>query len=68
MRQPSRRKGVARARSGSDSVWLILAVAAVIVIGIGIGLRFFARSDLWADEVLVGQHLRATALADSATD
>ncbi len=37
-------------RSGNDSVWLILAVAAVVVVGIG--LRFFARSDLWADEVL----------------
>src|SRR5258708_20353088 len=37
-------------RSGSDSVWIILAVAAVVLVGIG--LRFFARSDLWADEVL----------------
>jgi hypothetical protein len=37
-------------RSGSDSVWIILAVAAVVLVGVG--LRFFARSDLWADEVL----------------
>ncbi len=42
--------GDAPRRVGSDSVWLILAVAAVILVGIG--LRFFARSDLWADEVL----------------
>jgi mannosyltransferase len=33
-----------------DSVWAILTVAGVLAIGIG--LRFFARSDLWADEVL----------------
>src|SRR5664279_1068814 len=44
------REGGPSRPSGSDSVWLILAVAAVILIGIG--LRFFARSDLWADEVL----------------
>jgi hypothetical protein len=31
-------------------VWAILTVAGVL--GIGIALRFFARSDLWADEVL----------------
>ncbi len=37
-------------RTGRDSVWLILAVAGVIAAGIG--LRFVARSDLWADEVL----------------
>jgi hypothetical protein len=34
----------------SDSTWLILAVVAIVLVGIG--LRFFARSDLWADEVL----------------
>lgn len=33
-----------------DSVWAILTVAGVL--GVGIALRFFARSDLWADEVL----------------
>ena len=33
-----------------DSVWLILTVAGILAIGIA--LRFFARSDLWADEVL----------------
>ena len=33
-----------------DSVWLILAVAGVIAVGVA--LRFIARSDLWADEVL----------------
>jgi hypothetical protein len=33
-----------------DSVWAILTGAGVL--GIGIVLRFFARSDLWADEVL----------------
>jgi mannosyltransferase len=33
-----------------DSAWLILAVAGVIAVGIA--LRFVARSDLWADEVL----------------
>src|SRR5262245_41314517 len=32
------------------NIWLILVVAGVIALGIG--LRFFARSDLWADEVL----------------
>jgi mannosyltransferase len=37
-------------RAGRDSAWLILAVAGVIALGIG--LRFVARSDLWADEVL----------------
>jgi mannosyltransferase len=37
-------------RTGSDSVWLILAVLGVI--GLGVALRFIARSDLWADEVL----------------
>src|ERR1700675_5090736 len=35
---------------GTDSTWLILAVAGVIAVGVA--LRFFARSDLWADEVL----------------
>ena len=35
---------------GTDSAWLILAVAGVIAVGVA--LRFFARSDLWADEVL----------------
>jgi mannosyltransferase len=35
---------------GSDSAWLILSVVGVIAIGVA--LRFFARSDLWADEVL----------------
>src|SRR5262245_54066949 len=38
------------ARPSGDAVWLILAVAGVIAVGIV--LRFFARSDLWADEVL----------------
>ncbi|MGZ4689810.1 MAG: glycosyltransferase family 39 protein [Acidimicrobiia bacterium] len=37
-------------RSGSDSAWLILAIAGVIAFGVA--LRFIARSDLWADEVL----------------
>lgn len=32
------------------NLWLVLLVAGVVAIGVG--LRFFARSDLWADEVL----------------
>src|SRR3954468_7630871 len=39
-----------RAGSNRDSAWLILAVAGVIAAGVA--LRFIARSDLWADEVL----------------
>lgn len=42
--------GPGSGRPSRDSAWLILAVAGVIVAGIG--LRFVARSDLWADEVL----------------
>lgn len=36
--------------AGSRSAWLLVVVAGVVAAGVA--LRFFARSDLWADEVL----------------
>ena len=48
--RPKPRDRPLRAGPGATRSGCILAVAAVVLVGVG--LRFFARSDLWADEVL----------------